>query len=102
MKDKKLIGIKNILGTRYKYYFEPNIENENGIRLDGDCCFSEKIIRINPKSNYRDTMIHETCHAILYECGVNDVIDEKIIEIICRNFEKLGSILDIRLKKIKK
>ena len=102
MKDKKLIGKKSILGTNYKYYFESNLKNESDESLAGDCCPVEKEIRIDPKSNFNKTIIHETCHALLFESGIHDVTDGKIIELICTNMEKLDDIFIIQFKKLRK
>ena len=76
-----------IKGECYKIKLLDGLEHLEK-NAEGICDKEKKIIYIDGSRNNEQrekTFLHEVCHAILHECGVDQALNDEIEEVICES-----------------
>jgi len=87
----ELLGPWDVLGELYTVEYVKGLRDEDGVKVDGLCCTTDKNIEIDAALNGEillKTFLHEYLHAVLFEAGLEDIFGEKLEEVVIIQFEK--------------
>jgi Zn-dependent peptidase ImmA (M78 family) len=84
---KKFPKFITIMGRKVIIKQVPELKNEAGEDLAGECDYNKKTILINKDQTHEekcDTLVHEATHFFLELTGISQKIDENTSEVYCQ------------------